>query len=351
MTAFYSLTHFAVDFACGGLMLLAAGGDSRWYIWMLLYNFCAFGLQLPLGIFADGFNRNGWIAAAGCGGIIVGIFAAMGGFTGPAVVLSGVGNAAFHVGGGIDVLNGSLGRAAPLGVFVAPGAMGIFLGMSLGGQGRISLGFLAALLAAAGLLLVWRLRREGIWRQSENEPFSLGKISRRKALAACFCMLAVVLRSYLGMYQNFPWKQELAGSALLIAISVVLGKLAGGILADLRGFRWAAWVSMSAAALLFLFCHFPAAGLMAVLLWNMSMPLTLWRMAELFPGAKGFSFGCLTFGLFLGFFLPYLSRFGGAACCQGILRKLEMGISEPWGMAGAAVLCLCFLLMVPERND
>jgi FSR family fosmidomycin resistance protein-like MFS transporter len=41
-------------------------------------------------------------------------------------------------------------------------------------------------------------------------------------------------------------------------------------------------------------------------LFNMTMPVTLWATAKIFPGAKGFAFGLLTFGLFLGFLPVYL---------------------------------------------
>ena len=53
----------------------------------------------------------------------------------------------------------------------------------------------------------------------------------------------------------------------------------------------------------------PLPGVLAVLLFNMTMPVTLWAMAKLFPGAKGFSFGLLTFGLFLGY-LPVYFKIG-----------------------------------------
>ena len=36
-------------------------------------------------------------------------------------------------------------------------------------------------------------------------------------------------------------------------------------------------------------------------LFNMTMPLTLWACARLLPETRGFAFGILTFGLFLGF--------------------------------------------------
>jgi FSR family fosmidomycin resistance protein-like MFS transporter len=37
----------------------------------------------------------------------------------------------------------------------------------------------------------------------------------------------------------------------------------------------------------------------------MTMPITLWAVARILPGVKGFSFGLLTFGLFLGFMPVY----------------------------------------------
>ena len=39
----------------------------------------------------------------------------------------------------------------------------------------------------------------------------------------------------------------------------------------------------------------------------MTMPVTLWAMARVFPGAKAFAFGFLSFGLFLGFLPVYFS--------------------------------------------
>ena len=45
-----------------------------------------------------------------------------------ACIIAGIGNALFHVGGGIDVLNISEKKASLSGIFVSTGAMGIFLG-------------------------------------------------------------------------------------------------------------------------------------------------------------------------------------------------------------------------------
>ena len=46
-------------------------------------------------------------------------------------------------------------------------------------------------------------------------------------------------------------------------------------------------------------------GILALLLFNMTMPMTLYLLAEHLPHLPGFSFGLLTFGLFLGFLPVY----------------------------------------------
>ena len=62
----YSIIHFAVDFACVFLLFSDMASAPDWYIYVLLYNFFAFAVQLPLGIVADNVNKNYLFAAAGC---------------------------------------------------------------------------------------------------------------------------------------------------------------------------------------------------------------------------------------------------------------------------------------------
>ena len=91
-------------------------------------------------------------------------------------------------------------------------------------------------------------------------------------------------------------------------------------LADRFGFRKTAAVSLALSAVLLLLARVhPMAGTAAIFLFNMTMPLTLWASARLLPSARGFAFGLLTFGLFMGF-LP--AAFG-------------VGLSAPMAAAGA----------------
>ena len=315
----YSLGHFWVDFSCALMMFTCLSAHGEWAQCVLLYNFCAFALQMPLGLLADRLDRNGWLAALGC------VMAVMGWGLKPlpAAAAVGLGNACFHVGGGVQVLSDGGDRAAPLGVFVSPGAFGIYLGALLGrGAGFPSR------LAVAGLLLFGlcfallearRDRPSGASAEMVLEPYAMW--------ALVCCVLVVALRSYLGMVMTFPWKT--GGWVLGLSCAVVLGKAAGGLLGDRLGMIKASALSLGLSAVLFFLSALPLAGTAAVFLFNMTMPVTLWAAARLLPGGRGFAFGLLTFALFLGFLpvwlgWPALFRGGvgyaaGAVCSMGLL--------------------------------
>lgn len=316
----YALGHFWVDFSCALLMFSHLSGTGEWALCALLYNFCAFSLQMPVGLLADRTGRNGRTAALGCGLTALGWTLAA--FPTAAAVTAGLGNACFHVGGGIQALNEKGERAAPLGVFVAPGALGICLGTAL----RNSFPGVAA--AAGLLLLTWVFgRMDG---QTRRVPLSSPDWKRVEALVCLF--LVVVLRSYQGM--AFPWKT--GGWALGVVCAVVLGKAAGGFLGDRMGMTRAASLSLGLSTVCFFLSDHPLAGIAAIFLFNMTMPITLWAAARLLPGGKGFAFGTLTFALFLGFLPVWLGwpalPGGGAGYAAGALCSLGLlALGLRWG--------------------
>lgn len=205
MLTVYSLAHCVVDFSCAFLMYRAVWDSPELGLCLLLYNFCAFALQMPLGLLADGWNRNGIAAAMGCVLVALAYLPVW-----PALLLSviaGVGNGLFHVGGGLDVLNDSERKASALGVFVSPGAFGLYLGGILGGGAAVP-GVLPAilLLAMAGLILpVARYTYGGL--RSLNAPAELS-LPKGGLLSAILLTAVVALRSYMGFNQTLPWKEE-----------------------------------------------------------------------------------------------------------------------------------------------
>ena len=322
LLALYSIAHFWVDLSCAFLAFRSLSGSPDFLLCLLLYNFCAFALQMPLGLWADGLDRNGLLAAAGCG-LLAAAFLVPPAL--PAAVVAGVGNALFHLGGGIDVLNAGEKRAAALGIFVSPGAVGLYAGILWGGGAAVS-----ALLPPAGLLalgggILLLCRRTFGSLRSGNAPVE-AEPAGGSWLPLVPLFLVVVLRSWMGLGQSFPWK---AAWGLPLVLALALGKAAGGFLMDAVGPRRAAGWSLGLAAALYLLSGAPLPGLLAVFLFNMTMPMTLWAAAQLLPGAKGFGFGLLTFALFVGYLPVYL---GWPAVFGNV-----------WACAAAAALSLALL--------
>ena len=278
MTALYSVLHFLVDGVCAWAMLGPLAGGMEDY---LIYNFCAFALQLPFGAVLDrlgGRKTPLLFAGAGCA------LTLLGAFTGP--VLLGLGNALFHVGGGVDVIRDG-GRCERLGIFVAPGAMGLFLGGLIAGKHPWLL-LPTAVLMGLTLCLI----------RSPGE-ISTAPSQKSPILLVISCFAVVVLRSFVGFQVVFPWK---TGALALAAVgAVVLGKMAGGILAARFGARRVTAASLMLAAAGFWLGELPVFGLLALLCFNMTMPLTLYALWRRFPGYPGTVFGSLTLALFVGF--------------------------------------------------
>ena len=293
--------HFLVDFFCAYLLFFTLRPASNWTELLIVYNFCAFAVQMPLGLLADRWYRDGEIAAAGA--VLAALAYAVSAVPLAAAVAAGLGNAAFQVGGGLETISLSGDRAGPLGLFVSPGALGLFLGTMLGKSALLPLVCPPlTLLLTAGLLLWARASRPVDRREAGLPDF------KQAGMPLILLLLVVVLRSFVGMSLSFPWKGE-GQWALVLTLFLALGKAAGGYLADRIGFLRTAALSLLLSALLLLFGQIPACGTAAVFLFNMTMPLTLWASARLLPLARGFAFGLLTFGLFLGF-LPV--AFGAA---------------------------------------
>ena len=111
---------------------------------------------------------------------------------------------------------------------------------------------------------------------------------------------------------------------------MVLGKMAGGILAARFGAKKVTVVSLTAAAVCYALGDVPVFGLLALLCFNMTMPLTLYTLWRRFPAYPGAVFGSLTVALFLGFLPTYF------------------GLDIPIGGVLGSILSLCLLWKAVE---
>lgn len=290
----YAAAHFVVDLACACAVHTHAVGLAEAAVLYLLYNFCAFALQMPLGILVDRLGVGRSFASAGCGLVLMaGMFQQTPWMT---ILLAGLGNALFHIGAGGAVLERGKGFSA-LGLFVAPGALGIWLGGQYGASDPVywTALLLLALCLAGTIRLCARVRRK-----------SASAVSVHPNARVCVCLFAVVvLRSYAGLTQQFPWESTTLRAVLLIA-GVVCGKAVGGLLADRFGAQRVSLCSLGCAVALYACAAWPPAAILATFLFNMTMPVTLGALADHLPGHRAFAFGALTFALFLGYLPVWL---------------------------------------------
>lgn len=296
----YSVCHLTVDFACAFLMFGFVSGSRDALFLMLLYNFFAFAGQLPLGAFADSLDRNSAVAASGC--VLIAISCALTPFPTIMAVAAGIGNAAFHVGGGVDVLN-SYDGAGPLGIYVAPGAIGLYLGRLAGKSGLFSPLYAAVVMLAAASVIIFLCGNVKSGLRSANAPFKLPRLNSASLAALILLFTVICIRSHVGLIMTFPWKS--GGYIFAAVLASALGKAAGGFLYDRFGAALSSVLSLGLCAPLLLLSDNAACGLAALLLFNMTMPLTMRLTADLLPNARGFAFGLTTFALFIGFAAVY----------------------------------------------
>ena len=313
LTVFYSLLHFIVDGVCAFAMFGKFVGAQGGYEFFLVYNFCAFALQMPFGTLLDMFAEKSRERISFYSAVFGVVLTFIGAFTHPIVL--GMGNALFHVGAGVDVIqedhaHGWRGQA--LGIFVAPGALGLVLGTLFAKQnGTVSWGIVLGIAGVASVFSVIALYRafskESTYRLTVQVVGDLQETkegSKGFVFVTLGCFLVVILRSYVGMAVSFSWKTTFLLSICSV-LAVVLGKMAGGIFSVRFGMKKTIVLSLLLSLVCYLLSDVAIFGIGALFFFNMTMPITLYLLVCKWNSMPGFSFGLLTFGLFLGFLPSY----------------------------------------------
>lgn len=318
----FTTIHFFVDITCIFMMtafLIPSLPDRTVWLWcVILYNFFAFAFQLPAGAAADRIGKPAAVSAFGC--LLIAASFLLTRFPAEAAVIAGMGNACFHIGGGISVLKISERKAALSGIYVSTGAFGVYLAPKLAAvRSAVFMGipfYLCAafimmilmLICAAALALGFAKNmaasqdNKNIKKKSDcSLNYESGCVSYVFKFTAVLCMtFTVCLRSYVGTILNFDWKSN-GILGLLFVLGIVFGKIAGGIVGDRFGWLETSSASLCISAIMFIFApSFPVCGILGVFLFNMTMPVTLTALANIYPQNQGLAFGMTTFALFIG---------------------------------------------------
>lgn len=351
-SCYLGLLHLLVDFVSASSLFFACSALKKTGSFagaFLLYNGLAFLLQPFFGAYLDPISASkgrdaffgaslsllliGWILSS----LAKSLFASLA-FLYAGAGFLGLGNAAYHVYGGKEVLSAAK-KSAPGGVYVSLGALGIGLAGLCSGLGFSSLpSFLLYLLGPLLFLLlgaIWLFapREKELPVEAPYEGVRSGKAGLWALLAVS---LAVMGRSFLGFSLPDGGIEANLGVVFLFSFAAFLGKAAGGFLEDLLGpipligFA-SAFSLLPVFANAFPFPYALVAKFCAIFSINLLMPYTLNRMRSLFPGKEGFSFGYAAAFLVPGWLL---------ACYAG-----EEGRSEALFLSLTLLVCLILLWM------
>lgn len=295
---------------------------------VLLFNALAFGSQPVVGLFADRIKRPSLVAISGLLLHSLGILS----FhwqPAVAVVLVGMGSAAFHVGGGALAVTATNGRATGPGIFAAPGVVGVAVGGALAVTGQ-SVSWLFLIILPVLAVTIWLLPQPALpyGRQPQNNKPD--NIFEGHDAVMLLLLLAIALRSVVWTTFQFLLQGEV-NVLLILGLAAAIGKVVGGVMGDWIGWRRWAFAALIGASVLLTWADNSVIALAAGLaLLQSATPIALAATAQLIPGKPAFASG-----LALGFAIAL----GGLPPMLGLSPRMGAPpVSIVTGLAAAAVL-------------
>lgn len=306
-----AIAHFCVDGLCAATLYGRIPDVTL--LLVLIYNALAFSTQCAVGLWADRHGDQRWVelgsAVLLCSGWALPCPSLI------RVILIGLGNSLFHVTGGIMTLRRCRGRSSDLGLFVAPGALGLSLGVlypSL--AGFFFCGLIVCTVAA--FFLEPKEAGEKIREETEQPDW----------ISMILLTAAVAVRAIGGSAVVFPWKSG-ALLTVLMTLFVVAGKMLGGYVCDRIGTVKTAIVSIvPASVLIALFSRYAAPSIAGQFFVNLTMPVTLWMMYRCMPYAPGLAFGLAASALFPGTLAGQLMTLTGPALWIFVMVSFLFGL-------------------------
>jgi FSR family fosmidomycin resistance protein-like MFS transporter len=319
----YGFSHAVVDAACVATVLSLSQvldlGSGGFVTLVLSYGVLAFGLQVPFGVIVDRWRVPVFSAILGC--VLTAVSTAV--FVSSPILLvclAGVGNALFHIGGGTVSLNLTPKRATAPGIFVAPGALGVLIGTLISSNSHFPIWSFALLLLGLCVVLFVTKVPKIDYDHKVDQP-SRRTDPRFFELVILLLLSSIAIRSLVGSTIVFPWKTDLTLLVILTG-AVVLGKALGGVVADKSGWMRVGVLTLLLSAPLLAFgANVPYAAMLGMLMFNVTMPVTLTAISNMLPGRPGFAFGLTCLALVAGA-LPAFTEFKNVFANQWLILRV-----------------------------
>ena len=207
-----------------------------------------------------------------------------------------LGNACIHVNGAEVTLRCSNGMLSHSAIFVAGGSFGVIIGRLL--STSIVPFWIIILLMCT--MFPFILLAETYEKDKILDKFNYVKKDISPMIVIILAVFVVIVRGYLGYGIPTSWNKTVIQN-IIFYFTMGIGKALGGILSDIFGIRKVATFStLIAVPFLCIGDNLMFVSLLGVMMFSMTMSITLAILASVLKRVPGLAFGLTTIGLFLG---------------------------------------------------
>lgn len=298
----YFYVHFVLEVIC--FFSLGRYFESTPIMWLIVfaYDILAFVPQSIIGYISDKFPRIplGYIGLSLL--FVALILQNTVPFPFVSLIPLCIGNACVHVKGAEVTLRTSNGSLSHSAIFVSGGSFGVVTGKLLSKTTLPWWLLLILIVTAVPFIMLGDTYCTGEkYRKSaecRNYRYNDPKVSA--ALVIVMAVFVVIVRGYMAYAIPTSWNKTTL-QTILLYVFMGTGKALGGVLSDLFGVKKVALSSvvLSLPFLMFGDNHM-IISLIGLMLFSMTMSITLGILVSVLPGSPGLAFGLTTIGLFIG---------------------------------------------------
>ena len=293
----YGYVHFILEVVCFCFLSRVSNSLIVWLI-PFLYDGFAFVPQALIGYIKDKypeFNEGLLGMILLFLGILLFCFTSICKFV--LVFVIAIANACLHVEGAYNTLMSSNGKLSHSVIFVGFGAMGVITGRVLAKSSMPSWFLLPIILTMLPILL---FGKNYVNKNSNCNNFNYVKENIDPFMVIVLATIVVIVRGYMGYRIPSAWNTMTIHTVILF-ITMGLGKIIGGILSDVFGVKRIANIStICSIPFLLLGNNNMIISLIGIMIFSMSMSITLAICVSVLKKNPGLAFGFTTISLTLG---------------------------------------------------
>ena len=215
------------------------------------------------------------------------------------ILVLSIGNCMIHIQGAETTLRTSNGQMAPSAIFVSGGSFGVITGKILA-MYNVPIPFV--IIINLLMLIPIAICNKYVYLIDDKnlEKYNFSNKNINSKVIITLAVFVVIVRAYMGYGIPTTWNKTLIQTILLYC-SMGIGKAMGGILIDSIGIKKTALLSTIGSLPFLLFGNnVMAISLIGIMMFSMTMAVTLGLIVSEIKKYPGVAFGFTTVGLFLG---------------------------------------------------